>query len=248
MSARPVTQAVVVPDADVLARTTAERLVLALVDAQSVDRPVHVVLTGGMVGIATLAAVRTSPVLDAVDWSGVHVWWGDERFLPTGHADRNETQARAALLDHVALPAAHIHPIPGPDQVESPEVAAGRYAADLATFAVTPGETLPPIAVLLLGVGPDGHVASLFPGHPATAVVDHAAVAVHDSPKPPPVRVSLTFPTIDAAAEVWLVAAGAEKADAVATAMESADLPAGRVRGRTRTLWLLDVAAAGGAR
>lgn len=250
MTAPGITRAVVLPDAGLLATATAERLLLAIVDAQSVERPVHVVLTGGTVGIATLAAARTSPLRGAVDWSGVHLWWGDERYLPAGDPDRNETQARDALLDHLDVPAAHIHPVPGPDQVESPEVAAERYAADLATFATTPGATVPRFAVMLLGVGPDGHVASLFPGHPAAADAPHAgrsAVAVHDSPKPPPVRVSLTFPAIRSAAEVWLVAAGAEKAAAVAEAMGGRTLPAGDVHGTERTLWLLDVAAAGGA-
>jgi 6-phosphogluconolactonase len=246
MTGQPQARVVVVPDADVLARTTAERLLLALVDAQSLRRPVHVVLTGGTVGIATLAAALASPVLDAVDWSGVHVWWGDERFVPTGHEDRNEGQARAALLDRLPLPPANVHSVPGPDQVDSPEAAAERYAADLSVFAAADTEPrVPEFAVLLLGVGPDGHVASLFPDHPAARTGHAAAVAVHDSPKPPPVRVSLTLPAINRAAEVWLVAAGGEKAGAVAAAM-AGELPAGRVHGTERTLWLLDVAAAGG--
>lgn len=242
------TSVVVVPTAALLAAATAERLLLALVDAQSVARPVHVVLTGGTVGIATLAAARTSPLVQAVDWSGVHLWWGDERYLPTGDPDRNETQARAALLDHVPVPASHVHAVPGPDAVDSPEVAAERYAADLASFAA-PGSAVPPFAVLLLGVGPDGHVASLFPDHPSADEPRHgerSAIAVHDSPKPPPVRVSLTVPAICAASEVWLVAAGAEKADAVAAAVRGRRLPASRVGGVHRTLWLLDVAAADG--
>ena len=90
-------EVVVVPDADLLARSTASRLLLAVLDAQSLHSPVHVVLTGGTVGIKTLAAVADDPVRAAVDWSGVHLWWGDERFLPDGDPDRNETQAREAL-------------------------------------------------------------------------------------------------------------------------------------------------------
>jgi 6-phosphogluconolactonase len=247
MTGQAQARVVVLPDAELLARTTAQRLLLAVVDAQSLRRPVHVVLTGGTVGIATLAAARTSPVLDAVDWSGVHVWWGDERFLPVGHEDRNDGQARAALLDHVPVPPGNVHAVPGPDAVDSPEAAAERYAADLAVFADDAADPrVPEFAVLLLGVGPDGHVASLFPGHPAADAAGVATVAVHDSPKPPPVRVSLTFAAIARAAEVWLVAAGAEKAGAVAAAVAGEPLPAGRVRGTERTLWLLDVAAAGG--
>lgn len=252
MGEHPTRQVVVVPDAGLLAEATAARLVLTLVDAQSLGRPVHVVLTGGTVGIATLAAVRSSPLQRAVDWSGVHVWWGDERFLPDGDPDRNETQAREALLDHVPIPPEHVHPMPGPDRADGAEAAADAYAAELAAHAspdvADPARRVPPFVVLLLGVGPDGHVASLFPGLPGTTVADRAAVAVHDSPKPPPVRVSLTFPAIGVATQVWLVAGGAEKAPAVAAALAGGQadaVPAGAARGRERTLWLLDAAAAG---
>lgn len=238
---------VVLPDAALLAEATAARLLLALVDAQSLGTPVHVVLTGGTVGIAALAAARRSPLVEAVDWAGVHVWWGDERYLPAGHPDRNETQAREALLDHVPLPSGNVHPMAGPDRSVDAEAAAGTYASELAAHAAD-GSGVPDVAVLLLGVGPDGHVASLFPGLPGPAVVDRTAVSVHGSPKPPPVRVSLTFTAINAAREVWLVAAGAEKADRVAAALAGAnagEVPAAGVHGRARTLWLLDAAAAG---
>ena len=237
---------VVLPDARLLAETTASRLLLAIVDAQSIASPVHVALTGGTVGIATLEAAGRSPLARAVDWSGVHVWWGDERFLPEGSADRNETQARAALLDHVPLPQSHIHAVPGPEQAGSPEVAAAVYADELARYAEE-GAATPRFAVLLLGVGPDGHVASLFPGLPGVNVRDRTVVGVEDSPKPPSQRVSLTVPAIGAARQVWLVAAGAEKASAISQALEGAPadaVPAGAVRGRDRTLWLLDAAAA----
>lgn len=238
---------VVLPDAHLLAESTASRLLLALLDAQSVDRPVHVVLTGGTVGIETLAAARRSPLLAAVDFTGLHVWWGDERFLPTGDPDRNETQARAALLDHVPLPPDHVHAIPGPDVAATPEDAAQAYAAELARFAED-GAGTPSFAVLLLGVGPDGHVASLFPGLPGLEEQERTVVAAYDCPKPPPERVSLTFPAIARAQEVWLVAAGAEKAGQIARALADApveEVPAAGAQGRERTVWLLDPAAAG---
>lgn len=238
---------VVHPDADVLARATAARLLTRLLDVQSVRSPVHVVLTGGTVGIRTLAAVAQDPVRTAVDWSGVHLWWGDERFLPDGDPDRNETQAREALLDHLPeLPAANVHAVAGPDRAGSPEESAAAYAAELAAHAAD-GGTVPAFDVLLLGMGPDGHVASLFPGHPALEVRGVAATGVDGSPKPPPQRVSLTFETIRAAREVWVVAAGEEKAAQAAAALaggDVADVPAAGVAGTVRTLWLLDVAAA----
>ena len=234
---------VVHPDAGVLAEAVAARLLTSLIDLQSHRFPLHVVLTGGTLGIASLRAVATSPVRDAVDWSGVHLWWGDERFLPDGHADRNETQAREALIDALgdALPAANVHPMPAlSDDVPTPEMSATLYAQELAAAGS------PAFDVLLLGMGPDGHVASLFPGHQALGAQYAPTVAVHGSPKPPPLRVSLTFEAIRAAREVWVVASGAEKADAVASALGGASVtvtPAAGALGTERTLWLVDVAA-----
>jgi len=237
------------PDGDVLAAATAVRLLTRLVDLQSHRSPLHVVLTGGTVGIAALRAVAASPVRDAVDWSGVHLWWGDERFLPAGDPDRNETQAREALLDALgdALPAGNVHPVPAlSDDVPDGGTAARRYAAELRAHAVGDG-LAPRFDVLLLGMGPDGHVASLFPGRSALYEANLLVVAEHDSPKPPPERVSLTFPLLQSAREVWVVAAGAEKAPAVARALAGDDVrttPAAAAHGTERTLWLVDVAAA----
>lgn len=248
MNAAP--HVVIHPDADVLAEATAARLLTRLVDLQSDRSPVHVVLTGGTVGIAVLRAVAASPVRQAVDWSDVHVWWGDERFLPAGDPDRNEVQARAALLDQLAdvLPADHVHPMPVPSE-DAPGTAAAAdvYAAELARYAPRGSAVpVPHFDLVLLGMGPDGHVASLFPQHSTTSVTDRTVVGEEDSPKPPPPRVSLTFPAIRAAREVWVVAAGEGKADAVAAALGGApatEVPAAGAAGSERTLWLLDVAA-----
>lgn len=248
MSSAP-SEVLVHPDADVLAAATAARLLTRLVDLQSHRSPLHVVLTGGTVGIAALRAVAASPVRGAVDWSQVHLWWGDERFLPAGDPDRNETQARDALIDALgdALPDDNVHPVPalGAD-VPDGETAARRYTAELRAHADGDGLT-PWFDVLLLGMGPDGHVASLFPGRPTLFEASALVVAEHASPKPPPERVSLTFPVVRSAREVWVVAAGAEKAPAVARALAGDDVrttPAAGARGTERTLWLIDVAAA----
>ncbi|MGM7423868.1 6-phosphogluconolactonase [Cellulosimicrobium sp. ES-005] len=239
---------VVHPDAGVLAEAVASRLVTRLLDVQSVRSPVHVVLTGGTVGIASLAALERHPARDAVDWSGVHLWWGDERFLPAGDPDRNETQARDALLAHLPqLPAGNVHPMPAADVAATPEESATAYAATLAAYAPD-GAEVPAFDVLLLGMGPDGHVASLFPGHPGLDVTGVPTAGVHGSPKPPPERVTLTFEAIARARQVWVVAAGAEKAPAVASALGGApasETPAAAVTGTERTLWLVDAAAAG---
>ncbi|MGC4805930.1 6-phosphogluconolactonase [Micromonospora sp. DT233] len=235
-------------DADLLAQAVAARMLVKLLDAQADRGEASMVLTGGRIAAAVYRAVGALPARDAVDWTRVDVWWGDERFLPAGHPERNETQARAALLDAVPLDPARVHPMPasdGPDG-DDPEAAAAGYAAELARAARPGHATLPHFDLLMLGVGEDGHVASVFPGHP----VHHDSrpvSAVRGSPKPPPVRTTLTLPAINTAEEVWLVASGADKARAVGMALHGAgpvQLPAAGAQGVGRTLWLLDRAAA----
>jgi len=235
---------------DLLAATTAARLLVHLVDAQAARGTASFVATGGGMGSAVLAAVAAAPARDAVDWGRVDVWWGDERFLPDGDPERNETQAREALLDAVPLDPARVHrmaPSDGP-LGDDADAAARAYAAELAA-AAGPGDPLgvPELDVVLLGVGPDAHVASLFPGHPGARVTDRGVIAVRESPKPPPVRISLTFPALNRGREVWLVASGEGKAGAVAQALAAHDpagVPASGVRGTHATRWLLDEAAA----
>jgi 6-phosphogluconolactonase len=242
------TRVVVHADAGVLAPAVAARLIVKIIDAQAERGWAAVVLTGGRVAAAVLRAVRELPAADAVDWSHVDVWWGDERFLPAGDADRNETQARDALLDALPLDPARVHPMPasdGPDG-DDPEAAAQRYADDLAASAGPGNADLPHFDVLMLGVGEDGHVASVFPGHPV-GYETRPVSAVRGSPKPPPVRTTLTLPAITTADEVWLIAAGPDKAAAVGMALNGAgpvQIPAAGATGVSRTLWLLDRAAA----
>lgn len=238
-------------DPALLARAVAARLVTRLVDSQSARGSASVVLAGGGIGTAVLEELRENPARDAVDWRRLDVWWGDERFLAAGHPDRNETQARQALLDAVPVDPARIHPMPAADGPDGDDVdaAAERYAAQLrgATSPEDHGE-VPRFDALLLGVGPEGHVASIFPESPA-AYDDRAVVGVRGAPKPPPTRLTLTFGAINSAAEVWVVAAGAEKAPIIGLALSGAgrvQLPAAGVAGRRRTLWLLDRAAAAG--
>jgi len=237
------------PDAELLAKAVAARLVTRLVDAVAATGHAHLVLTGGGIGTAVLAELAAAPARDAVDWRQVDFWWGDERFVPAGNPDRNETGARSALLDRINLDPARVHPMPGPDgpDGDDPEAAAARYAGWLAAAARPEDHgPVPSFDVLILGIGPEGHVASLFPGMPA--VYDNRpVVAVRGSPKPPPVRISLTFPSIQAAREVWILASGEEKAGAIRLALSGAgpvQVPAAGARGRQQTLFLLDRAAA----
>ena len=245
----PVT-VVVHRDATLLAQAAAARLVTRLVDVQASRGSASVVLTGGGIGTETLRALADNPARDAIDWPHLDIWWGDERFLPTGDPERNETGAREALLDHVDVDPKRVHPMFGPDGPDGadPEASAARYAAELAAAARPEDHgPVPSFDVLMLGLGPDGHVASLFPEQPAVYEIERSVVAVRGSPKPPPVRITLTLPAIKAAQEAWFLVTGEEKAGAVKLALSGAgqiQIPAAGVTARKRTLWLLDRAAA----
>jgi len=232
-------QVVVFANPELLAAATAARLITTLVDTQATRGSASLVLTGGRTGTAVLSHLLAEPAKDAVDWSRVDYYWGDERFLPAGHPDRNETQAREAFLDHVDADPARIHPMEPSD---------GRFGDDPDRAAAAYAELLPgDFDVVLLGVGEEGHTASIFPSSPAVFETEKTVVAVRDCPKPPPTRVSLTLPAIRTANEVWLLTTGDSKADAVSSALNGAtevEIPAAGARGRTRTLWLLDRTAA----
>ena len=138
-------EVVVHRDEALLAQAVAARLVTRLVDAQAAKGAASLVLTGGGIGIATLVALRESPAQDAIDWARLDIWWGDERFVPHGYPDRNETQAREALLDHVPVDPGRVFPMSpsdGPDG-DDPEAAAQRYA-DLLAARAAPEDRHPP--------------------------------------------------------------------------------------------------------
>jgi 6-phosphogluconolactonase len=236
-------------DATLLAQAVAARIITMVVDAQAARGEASIVLTGGGIGGATLRELANSPARYAIDWPKLSVWWGDERFLPSGHPDRNETQAREALLDSVDVAPGRVHAMPasnGPSG-DDLDAAADSYAAELAA-AADPGDHggVPSFDILLLGLGPDGHVASLFPEAPAL-YDERSVVPVRGAPKPPPTRLSLSLATINTAREVWVIAAGEEKAGAARLALSGAGptaIPAAGVSGRFATRWLLDRAAA----
>jgi 6-phosphogluconolactonase len=237
---------IVLPELDDVAEAAAQRLVGLLLSRQSARRPAHIALTGGTAGIAVLQHVRSNPLLGSLHWRDVHLWWGDERFLAPGDPERNETGARGALLNHIPIRPAQVHPMP-PLSAQTPtaETAASRYAVDLAVAAG--GYPAPLFDVVMLGIGPDAHVASLFPGFEAQLNSTLSVVAVHNSPKPPPDRVSLTLPTLNHARETWFVASGAGKADAVARALSGdPTAPASLIQAERSVTWFLDSAAASG--
>jgi 6-phosphogluconolactonase len=242
---------VVVSSAPQLADDVAARLVATLVSAQRVRPLAHLVVTAGGILEQVAHALRDSPARDSIDWSRVALWWGDERYVPSDSDDRNDTAMLKAGLGALPLDPTNIHPMPASDgrYGEDAEAAAESYASELSA-AVPAGQgddDLPHFDVSLLGVGPDGHCASLFPEHPGVYELDASVIAVHNSPKPPPTRLSFTFRSLDAANEVWFIAAGTGKANAVMMALSGAgrvQVPAAGPRGRYRTLWLVDREAA----
>lgn len=236
------------PDEAALADAIAARFIAHVVSRQAASGHASVCLTGGGIGTACLAAVASSSGRDSIDWGAIDIWWGDERYAPEGDPDRNETGARAALLDKVRVNEANVFPIPGPDNSADVDASAASYAQALASRARPDDHArVPSFDVCMLGIGPEGHVASIFPESPA-AHDERVAIAVRNSPKPPPTRVSLTFPSINAAREVWILASGEAKAQAILDTVSGAagplQVPAAGVHGRERTVFLLDDAAA----
>lgn len=221
-------------NAGALAIAVAERLTARLAAIQASGTTPSVVLTGGTIAIAVYEAIEGT----GVDWRHVDFYWGDERFVPAGHEDRNDQQARDAFLTRLGVPDDHLHAMPAHDCSLSAAEAADAYAGEIPDA---------PFDIVLLGMGPDGHVASLFPGFAQLHEHERRVVEVFDSPKPPPVRISMTFPTLNNAASVWFLVSGEGKAEAVARALGSGsldDTPATGVRGHTETLWLVDRPAA----
>lgn len=243
---RPERRVLVHVDKAALTGSVAARFLTKVIDLLDEQPEVHVVLTGGSVGIGTLAAISESSARNSVEWSRVHFWWGDERWLPAGDAERNDQQARDALLDSIPVDPAKVHAFAASDDGLGLDEAATAYAATLADHAPD-GADLPRFDITLLGVGPDGHVASLFPGLIGITVTATTVVSVRNSPKPPPERLSLTLPAINSSDRIWLVLAGADKASALGLALAGAnvlEVPVAGPRGHKRTVFFVDRDAA----
>ncbi|MWB97070.1 6-phosphogluconolactonase [Agromyces seonyuensis] len=233
-------------DRPALVESVASRFLSKVQDLLAERELVHVALTGGTVGIAVLAAVAASPVRTSLDWSRVHFWWGDERWVPAGDAERNDVQAFEALLAKLGLEADQLHPFATSDEGLTLEEAADSAAEELARFG-TDSQPFPTFDLVFLGVGPDGHVASLFPHRSGIQVTDRTVIPVRNSPKPPPERLSLTRPVLNGADRIWLVLAGADKASALGLALAGAsrdEVPVAGVKGRLRTVYFVDAEAA----
>jgi len=234
------------PDSGLLVESTGKRLIDAIQTAVAARGRALIVLTGGGNGNALLEYLGAHG--QRIDWACVHLFWGDDRYVPEDDDERNYKQARAALLDHIDIPSSNVHAMPASD---------GEFGADLVAAALAyehvlaanaeSGYPTPNFDVHLLGMGPEGHINSLFPDTAAVRETTRMVVAVEDSPKPPPQRITLTLPAIRRSREVWLMVSGAAKAEAAAAAIGGADpvsVPAAGAVGLQTTLWLLDKDAA----
>lgn len=234
------------PDTAALVAAAGDRLVEAITAAIASRGQALIVLTGGGTGIGLLKHVGAHD--EGIDWSKVHLFWGDERFVPASDDERNDKQAREALLDHIDIPASNIHAMAASDgdYGDDLDAAAAAYA-DMLTDVAESGQPAPDFDVHLLGMGGEGHINSLFPHSPATLETTRLVVGVEESPKPPPRRITLTLPAVRRSREVWLVVSGEAKAEAVAAAIggaSPAEVPAAGAVGRDATVWLLDADAA----
>ena len=220
-----------------VARNAAEAFFEKMDEVLAEKAEAHVAITGGTVGIATLAEIAANPRAASFDFNRINFWWGDERFVPAADGDRNALQAHNALFSKITIDSSRLHPFPSADNGLTLDEAAAQFAEYVATVK-------PHFDLVFLGMGPDGHINSLFPGKP-TPAAGVQIVAEHDSPKPPPQRLTFTYEAMNAADEIWFTVAGADKADAVNVAFgdDPTSLPVGRVHGVKRTVWFVDQTA-----
>jgi 6-phosphogluconolactonase len=226
-------------DAADLAASVAGAFLRLLTVRQAAGEIPQVALTGGTIAERIHTEIAQLAPGSNVDWSRVEFFWGDERFVAADSDERNARHTRQVFLDPVGADPARVHEIPSTGDAATVAEAAAAYADTVRSVGAGRFQ------LVMLGVGPDGHVASLFPGHPGLDVRDAITVPVSDSPKPPPERVSLTFEALNRADEVWFVVSGADKAEAVAQALATTppdvhDIPAIGVRGALETIWFLD--------
>lgn len=234
------TQVTVFPSAAALAEGVAELFAVRAAEAVAERGRFRAALAGGTTPLAAYRRLAAAPWAELVPWGSVELFFGDERAVGECDGERNDGAIREAFLLHVPVPPENVHPIPAlaPDGAE-------RYEALLRARLGAPA--LPVLDLVLLGLGEDGHTASLFPGHPAVDETERLVVRVDGAPKPPPSRVTMTLPLLNAARVVAFVVSGAGKSAALARVLAGdAALPASRVAPAAgERLFLLDRAAAG---
>ncbi|MFP1676781.1 MULTISPECIES: 6-phosphogluconolactonase [Gardnerella] len=243
---------------DVLSAVAAQRLAILLMESQAnvqnLDKPFHLLITGGTDSIRMFQMLASNPLLTVIDWDLVHIWWADERFVAYDSEDRNARKTREALLDlltsHKALAESHIHEMPA-DERSAEEIAAASDAENDAILDAAARDYEEEITGLLgpepvfdlaiLGMGPDAHMASLFPGLPQVNNRERIVVGVNHSPKLPPMRLSLTVPVLAHSRRTWFLTAGAEKGAALMNSLSGAnnpEYPASFANGTEEISWL----------
>jgi len=236
-------------DLDGLSRAVAEELTARAGEQAAAGRSFGLVLAGGSTP-RTLYRLLATELRERMPWNRVHLFWGDERFVPADHPDSNRRMARETLISHVPIPPENVHPIPAPGAGGpfSPQEAAVRYEEELRHLMGPAGRRNPGFDAVLLGVGEDGHTASLFPGDPALDETERWVVAIPDPPaghEHP--RVTLTLPALARAEQILFLAAGERKRAAIrsiAIRRDAGDPPAARVRCQGTIAWYVDRAAA----
>lgn len=243
----PDAELIVEADADGAAHTLASDAVDVLAAAIAEAGIAHVAISGGSLATRAVPAMVEFGNERGLDWSRVHVWFVDERFVPRGTDERNATPVVAAMRTATDFPAGQLHIVAASDLGMSLAESAAEYEQRfIRHVAVRDSAGVPSLDLALLGMGPDGHTASLFPGRlPAESSL--LVMAIDNSPKPPPQRVTLTYRTLDAAQRCWVFATGEEKRVALALARSgeaSAEAsPVSRVRARREVRVYADTAA-----
>jgi 6-phosphogluconolactonase len=222
-----------------VAQSAAVEIISSLKELLSKQESVHLALTGGTVGIKTLEALAHESEFAKLGLSRIHIWWGDERYVEANSPDRNAVQAYEALLSKVLIPAANIHQFPATDSGLDVAEAAIVFQQELTDVF---GVVEPKMDLMILGMGPDGHIASLFPG------VDYGStdvVSISSSPKPPSERLSFSYEMINRSHKIVFVVSGIDKASAIEKihTVTDCDLPAARVIATGETIWFIDEAA-----
>ena len=224
------------PDPEAVAEHAAQQVADLIAAAGA--RPFHLALAGG----TTPERCHELLAPKVADWSHVHIWLSDERAVPPDHEDANFLMIRRSLLDRIEIPEANVHRVLG--ELGADEAAA-RYEQEILDTVAAGADGVPLFDVAMAGMGPDGHTCSLFPGHPELDIRDRFVAPVHDSPKPPPDRVTFTLPLLHAARLTLLLVDGPAKRDAMARVAAGPDpaTPASLLAGGTLEV-VVDEAAA----
>lgn len=226
-------------DSEALVLDAARRLVSRLEELNTPEHRAQLCLTGGRIANRVYDKVAELLALSELSAGNVELWWGDDNFLPTDAPERHAGEALAALAGQMRIDASLVHPMPAAAGSVTLEIAASNYAAEL-------GDTV--FDICLLGLGQDGHIASLFPEQTGPLATSALVTAVSNAPEPPTERLSLTLNAINRSQEVWFIVSGEAKAEAVAAALQpdtDGGLPlAAQAAGVQQTLWLLDGPAA----